>query len=158
MYWNYILLGEKGLTNQGMGQPPPSMQQPFKQLFFTDVFPKSMICFRPYGFGAWGFGSAGFGYNTMVSSPNLVYGGYHYAGWFPPCHLLFLCMSFCICGWRMSSPEIHIMLKSSFFNPSLSCQFSPYFLTRRIEYMHHDISMLSLGFNKDDIWLWPYKL
>ena len=37
--------------------------------------------FRPYGFGAWGVGSKGFGYNTMVSSPNSFYGGYHYAGW-----------------------------------------------------------------------------
>ena len=36
--------------------------------------------FRPYGFGAWGVGSKGFGYNTMVSSPNSFYGGYHYAG------------------------------------------------------------------------------
>merc|ERR1712072_843495 len=36
--------------------------------------------YRPYGFGAWGVGSSGFGYNTMVSSPNSLYGGYYYAG------------------------------------------------------------------------------
>ena len=46
----------------------------FKKFIFPPLF-------RPYGFGAWGVGSKGFGYNTMVSSPNSFYGGYHYAGW-----------------------------------------------------------------------------
>ena len=58
--------------------------------FLWNLFLPSSF-FRPYGFGAWGVGSTGFGYNTMVSSPNSLYGGYHYAGWTLKIWTLFYC-------------------------------------------------------------------
>lgn len=57
------------------------------------------LFFRPYGFGAWGVGSSGFGYNTMVSSPNSLYGGYHYAGW--TLALCFIVNSKLIFEWKI---------------------------------------------------------